>query len=191
MKDLIEKILNNNGAIILDTNVYLNTYERSPEFSKFSTEVLNSVKDFIIVPSTVKREFLKHHKSCCNKQHARVEKACEKLSSQLKSTQKKITNQCNVIRTLQFPDIDDIEESIKTKINESLHIIKEYAENHDVLELINNAAIKTDSVRNLFNWLVANDRVLQDLSADDFYYWSINADKRYQEKRKRRHIKIW
>ena len=181
MKDLIEKILNNNGAIILDTNVYLNTYERSPEFSEFSTEVLNSVKDFIIVPSTVKREFLKHHKSCYNKQYARVEKACEKLSSQLKSTKQKINNQCNVIRTLKFPDIDEIEESINDKINESLQIIKEYAENHDVLEVINNAAIKTDSVYNLFNWLVANDKVLKDLSADDLYYWSINADKRYQE----------
>lgn len=181
MKDLIKKILNENGTIILDTNVYLNTYERSPEFSEFSIQVLNRIKDYIILPSTVKREFLKHHKSCYNKQFARVEKACEKLRSQFESTQQKIKNQCNVIRTLKFPDIDEIEINLNNKINESIKIIEEYAGNHDVLEVINSAAIKSDSVYLLFKWLVENGKALRDLSADDFYCWSTSADRRYQE----------
>lgn len=182
MKDLIERILNNNGVIILDTNVYLKIYERSPEFSEFSIEVLDKVKDYIIVPSTVKREFLKNHNSCFNKQYARVKNACNNLNDQLRSTQQKISNRCNEIKSLQFPDIDEIEEKISEKIKEALVIVDEYAENHDVLEVVNNASIKADSVYGLFNWLIENDKALEDLSADDIYSWTLSGDKRYLEK---------
>ena len=79
MKEKIERILNTNGIVVLDTNVYLNIYDRSPEFSGFSIEVLNSIKDTVYLPQIVKNEFLKNHRECFNRQKKKVEKACEKL----------------------------------------------------------------------------------------------------------------
>lgn len=62
MKNKIKNILSNNGIIVLDTNAYLNIYDRSPEFSNFSIRVLDCVKDKIYLPHIVKKEFLRNHK---------------------------------------------------------------------------------------------------------------------------------
>ena len=87
MKDTVENILNNDGIIVLDTNVYLNIYDRSPEFSAFSISVLESIKDKIILPSTVKREFLKNYKACYNRQIKKVEKAWQKCEESIKNAE--------------------------------------------------------------------------------------------------------
>lgn len=60
MKGAVEEALLNGAIIVLDTNIY----DRSPEFSRFSIEVLDKVKEKIYLPEIVKNEFLKNHKSC-------------------------------------------------------------------------------------------------------------------------------
>lgn len=53
---------NDDYIIILDTNVLLNIYRYSPEFSEFALECLKAVKKFIYLPATVKMEYGKHYK---------------------------------------------------------------------------------------------------------------------------------
>lgn len=178
MEEKIKDILNR-GIVVLDTNVYLNIYERSPEFSNFSIEILDKIKDKIIIPSTVRREYLKHHSECFNRQYGRVKNACKKLTSQLSSVKNKVSNQCNVIRRFKFPDIDEIEKEVLVKIEEAIAIVDNYEDEHDILRLLNERAISEDKVDDIFNWIVSNGHVLDDLTVDEIYSLSANCEKRF------------
>ena len=182
MKEKIERILNTNGIVVLDTNVYLNIYDRSPEFSGFSIEVLNSIKDTVYLPQIVKNEFLKNHRECFNRQKKKVEKACEKLSVLLDSTIQKVNNQCSVIKSFQFPDIDDIQRRIIEKITDAQRVSKDYAEEHDVLKLVNDVNLKKDFVFDLVQWLIDNKHTMGELSIYDQYALAPIADKRFENK---------
>lgn len=92
MKDKIKSIISNDGIIVLDTNSYLNIYDRSPEFSDFSIKVLEHIKNRLYLPYIVKKEFLRNHKECYNRQKKKIEKACDKLSELLDSTSQKVNN---------------------------------------------------------------------------------------------------
>ena len=50
----IKELIENGYRVILDTNVLLNIYRYSPEFSEFALECLKAVKNYIILPATVK-----------------------------------------------------------------------------------------------------------------------------------------
>lgn len=181
MKDTVENILNNDGIIVIDTNVYLNIYDRSPEFSAFSISVLESIKDKIILPATVKREFLKNYKTCYNRQIKKVEKACDKLQAQLDSTKQKLHNQCAVIKNFQFPDIDELQVRIFEKIDEAISIINDYGAEHDVLEFINTINIRDNKVYDFVSWLIDNGQALSEFSADELYAMALEASKRYND----------
>ena len=49
----IRNHIENGYRVVLDTNVLLNIYRYSPEFSEFALECLNAVKEYIILPATV------------------------------------------------------------------------------------------------------------------------------------------
>lgn len=181
MKEKIKKIIENSGLIVLDTNVYLNIYDCSPEFSNFSLKVLNSIKNSIILPCTVKREFFKNHFECFNRQRKRVDTACKRIDSQLKSTKDKINNCCQIIKDFEFPDIDNLGQSLINKINEAMDIVKNYSIEHNVLEFVNNISIQNDAVGELINWLIENDKLLPDFSVDEIYMMTLAADKRYNQ----------
>lgn len=182
MKNKIKNILSNNGIIVLDTNAYLNIYDRSPEFSNFSISVLDCVKDKIYLPHIVKKEFLRNHKECYNRQKKKIEKACDKLSSLLNSTNQKINNQCLVIKSFQFPDIEEVQKRLIEKLSEAKQIVDEYADDHDILTLINNVNLEKDSVMELVQWLIDNGNVMGELSIYDLYELAPIADKRFANK---------
>ena len=50
-------IPNLNQVIVLDTNVLLNIYRYSPEFSEFALDCLKAVAKSVILPATVRIEF--------------------------------------------------------------------------------------------------------------------------------------
>lgn len=182
MKDKIKRIISNNGIIVLDTNSYLNIYDRSPEFSDFSIRVLERIKNRLYLPCIVKKEFLRNHRECYNRQKKKIEKACDKLSSLLDSISQKINNQCQVIKSFQFPDIDDIQRRIIEIITEAKQIVDEYADEHDKLSLINNINLENDSVMELVQWLIDNGNTMSELSVYDLYELAPIADKRFDNK---------
>lgn len=179
MQEKIRNILANNGIIVLDTNVYLNIYDRSPEYSEFSIRVLNSVKEHILMPSTVRREYFKHYKECFNRQKKKVQKSCDKLFSQLDQASQKIKNQCATIKTFQFPNIDNLESSLLEKINEARNVLDEYLSEQEIPELLNALLTEDDDIYNFVKWLVSNSKVLPDFSTDDIYNLAKIADQRY------------
>lgn len=63
MPDSIKELVQQNYIVICDTNVFLNIYRYSPEFSDFALHCMSKVEPYIIIPSTVKIEFRKHNRA--------------------------------------------------------------------------------------------------------------------------------
>ena len=49
----MEELLKSEYIIVCDTNVLLNVYRYSPEFTDFALKCLNSIKDKMVIPHTV------------------------------------------------------------------------------------------------------------------------------------------
>ncbi len=181
MEEKIKNILDNGGIIVLDTNVYLNIYDRSPEYSDFSLRVLEIIKNSILLPSTVVREFTRNHRECFGRQRKKIEKACTKLVDQLNTTKTKIDNQCQVIKTFEFPDIDNIQNRINALLDDAISVVNEYSEEHQILEIINDFNMKEDSVCRFVYWLIANGKILPEFNVDSIYELTQAADRRYEK----------
>lgn len=178
----LENMLNQNCVIVLDTNVYLNIYERSPEFSTFSIKVLDEIRELICLPTIVKREFFKNYRSCFEKQKKKIENSCKKIQSQLEATKAKISNQCEIIKRFQFPDIDELKNKIDEEIACLVEIVESYSQEHDILELVNEHFMENDKVLELVQWLCDNNKIMDDFTVDDLFYLTKEADKRYEQK---------
>ncbi|MEY8483738.1 PIN-like domain-containing protein [Lachnospiraceae bacterium 48-21] len=67
---MIKELFDKNYIIVLDTNVLLNIYRYSPEFSGFAFNCLNSVKESIVLSAIVRLEYGKH----CRGEFSKMEK---------------------------------------------------------------------------------------------------------------------
>ena len=56
-----KELIDDGYIVICDTNVYLHIYHFSPEFSDFALRCMQAIQSDIIMPSTVRYEFLKHY----------------------------------------------------------------------------------------------------------------------------------
>jgi len=179
MKDIIKESVNNGATIILDTNIYLNIYEVSPELAKFECAVLNAIKPQIVVPSTVMREFKRNHRKCHGRQTKKIQQLGRRISKNIESTKAKIANQCGIIKSLDFPDIDELKSALNEKLEEMLVLIDNYADDHTILEFLNEHVIKEDPVETLINCLDTDGQILEELTTEDIYILSEKADQRY------------
>ena len=103
-KRLIE---NDNFIIIPDTNVLLNVYRYSPEFSEFALECLRNVSDCIYLPATVKMEYDKHYRGEFSKMVKRIEEATQETEKQIQNAKDKILSSCDrlIISPILFTDV--------------------------------------------------------------------------------------
>ena len=62
-----EELENEKTIIFVDTNVWLNIYHYSPQFSNFALNCLLKVKDYLFIPATVYQEFEFGHKQAKKK----------------------------------------------------------------------------------------------------------------------------
>ena len=88
--------------IIPDTNVFLNVYCYSPEFSEFALECLRKVSDAIYLPSTVRLEYEKHYRGEFSNMKKRVATAGQETEKQITTAKQKILKTCvNRAQTLR------------------------------------------------------------------------------------------
>ena len=105
---IIDLLKNKNYIIVLDTNVFLNIYRFSPEFSVFALECLKTVKKKIFLPSTVQLEFYKHNNTEFAKMKNRVVSAGYATKTKIQQAKQKILTSCMNFDRLKFPDIDEL-----------------------------------------------------------------------------------
>lgn len=71
-------------VVVLDTNVLLNIYRYSPDFSDFSLNCIRAVQEHIILPATVRLEYGKHCRAEFSKMKSKIRDAQKTTTDQIK-----------------------------------------------------------------------------------------------------------
>lgn len=99
----VADLLNKNNIIICDTNVYLGLYRFSPDYANFALDCLRKVQPNIIVPYTVKIEYLKHHLSLFKKRQDIIKNSVEDTVNLIDTQRNSLKNSCATLITRHFP----------------------------------------------------------------------------------------
>ena len=176
----IKSLLEQNYIIVCDTNVYLNVYRYSPEFTEFSMKCLNEIRGKIVVPATVDIEYRKHCKSEYFAMKNRVKKATSNILSQIDLSKKKISNTCDLLKSLQYPDIDELSEKLEDSMITAEQEVENFFEDRSVLEQIADAWGKKDLISELFEEVVCERRIAP-FSQSELYSICENGEERYKK----------
>ena len=80
LKQLIE---NEGFVVILDTNILLNIYRYSPDYSEYALNCLTEIKDSIFLPSIVRMEYGKHCRGDYAKMNNRIRNAKANIQKEI------------------------------------------------------------------------------------------------------------
>lgn len=178
----IRELIENGYLVILDTNVLLNIYRYSPEFSEFALECLNTIKNYIILPATVRLEYENHNCGEFSKMERRTEEASKETAKQIETAKMKIIDSCHSLERLQFQDVDDLKLNLSEKMDAVKAVLDNYFEDHAALGLIQHSWAGVDFLRNLILEIDSNRQVMVAPSQEDIYRWCEEGKKRYKGK---------
>ena len=101
------KFLTDDYVVILDTNVFLGLYRLSPDYVEFALACLTAIKDRIVIPYTVKIEFLKHCVPLYKTRQDRMENVAADIEKMVSEQKDSVMNGIGTLARRQFPDIDE------------------------------------------------------------------------------------
>ena len=116
----VKKLIETGYVIVLDTNVLLNIYRYSPQFSDFALNVLKTVKDCIFLPQTVLLEYNKHRMQTFATMKNRIINASGNAIQVVENASKKLSGMCDQLDSLQIPEID----LLRNKVDEVITGLK-------------------------------------------------------------------
>lgn len=178
MKNKIEELLNENTIVVLDTNVYLRIYDSSPEYIKHFIDCLSNVKEKIGIPYIVNNEYKNQCKTRFNHQKKKFERFVSSLTQVTEKYQRQLDSQMNYIESLEFPDLEDLKEKIQDKTKEIDDEYKQYINDHDILEKINDEILDEDIISNFYEEMINNNQKFKDVDLFDFYKYADEYDQK-------------
>ncbi|MBR5387592.1 MAG: DUF4935 domain-containing protein [Eubacterium sp.] len=176
----IQSLISGSTYIVFDTNVLLNIYHYSPEFTEFAMDCLNQIKGTIMLPSTVRIEYGKH---CDREYHAmknRIERFGESILKSTTASSAKMLNICDDLEKMQFPDIDVLKAEITQKLDEIKKAVETYKSNHNDLKLIAEWS-DNDHLKQLVSKLDVN-QIMDSPDYETLYSWYESGEKRFASK---------
>jgi len=175
----IKRLIDENYIIICDTNVYLHIYRYSPEFSDFALHCMQAVRSAIMLPSTVKFEFLKHYRSYFSNMEKRVRRVGDDTKSQISNAARKVLNICDSLQALQYPDISDLRVGLSTKFTELFELSKSFFEDRTILNFIANPWAGKNLVCELVEQIISDSQVMASVTQEEIYQFCEEGEKRY------------
>ena len=170
----------NGFVVVVDTNVLLNIYRYSPEFSEFAFDCMQAVKDYIVLPATVRLEYEKHCRSEFSKMERRIEEASKETAKQIEIAKSKIVASCHTLERLQFQDVDSLKEGLSEKMDAVKAVLDNFFEDHAALGLIQHSWVGTDYLMDLIREIDLNGQIMPAPSHEDIYRWCEEGEKRYK-----------
>lgn len=116
----VKKLIEAGYIIVLDTNVLLNVYRYSPQFSDFALNVLKTVKDSVFLPQTVLLEYNKHRMQTFATMKNRITNASGNAVQVVENASKKLSGMCDQLDSLQIPEVD----LLRNKVDEVIADLK-------------------------------------------------------------------
>lgn len=183
MEKKVKYFMENKCIFVIDTNVYLNLYDFSPDIAEFFIDIISkpTIKDNIYVPSTIKREFDKNHIRCWGKQKKKFKNIPKELKKHTESAQIKINKQLNILERFKFPGIDNLKSNLKNKMEEIDGMFTHYVEECNIFQRINEKFSEEDKIFGLVQSICAEGRLLNSLSVDQIYSICEEGKTRYSQ----------
>lgn len=151
--DIKAMLTNENYTIVLDTNVLLNIYRYSPEFTDFALNCLKQIQSNIVLPATVRLELGKHCRSEFAKMQSRAKRASNENADQITRAKEKVLSVCGHLARLHFPDIDELTSILSQKMDDTKQALDDFFAERSSLDLISHAWGNIDHVANLITTL--------------------------------------
>lgn len=176
------KILVENGYIvILDTNVLLNVYHYSPEFTDFALECLQTIINSIYLPSTVKLEYDLHRNMEFRSMEKRIAKSMKGPKDSVNKARDAIQSSLLQLERLQFQDVDDLRETLSIKMDAVEKAVNDYFEDHEALNLIQQSWSGQDLLQNMIQRIDQFGHIMPSLTQREIYNWCDEGKKRYED----------
>lgn len=176
----IQQLIDNGYLVICDTNVFLHIYRYSPEFSDFALRCVQTISQSIVLPSTVKYEYLKHYRAYFGDMEKRVRKMDTATKTEITSAGRKVLKICDNLQTLKYPDISELKEKLSEKFEELLTISEDFFEDRTILDFIANPWGGKDLVYELIKQIVAGNQVMPAVTQEEIYQICEEGEKRYK-----------
>lgn len=179
--NLREQIDAGNCSIVLDTNILMRLYDFSPEFSTFALRCLSQVYENIIIPYTVKIEFLNHFRGCFARMQHRIENYDKKVTESINAFELNMSQRLKEIKNLHFPDVDKLENEISDGIKSLRGYLDDYLDEHGFLEILNKEWIEKDFVYKFFDQIITTNKIMESISPENIYKICEEGRKRYKD----------
>ena len=178
----IKKLVNDEKYIIVpDTNVLLNLYRYSPDFSEFGLQCLTEVVESLYLPATVRLEFGKHCKAAFAAMEKKIENIGQGTEKQVKSARAKILSSCEQLIRLQFEGVDDLHRELAALLDALEVATKVFFEERKGLQLSSHYWNGSDKVMELVQKIEQNDHVLPSPSQEEIFKWCEEGQDRYKK----------
>jgi len=178
IKDLLK---NDNCIVVLDTNVLLNIYSYSPEFSDFALECLKKVRNYIYLPSTVRLEYENHYRFEFSKMEKRIARAGKATENQIRTAQRKILDSCDGLDFLHFPDVDVLRSNLAIKLDDLQNEFYNFFQERPTLDLIQYSWHDEDLLELFVKELDSKNRIMTSPVQKDIFTWCDEGEERYKK----------
>lgn len=166
----IKKLVNDEKYIIVpDTNVLLNLYRYSPDFSEFGLQCLTEVVESLYLPATVRLEFGKHCKASFAAMEKKIKNIGQGTEKQVKSARAKILSSCDQLKRLQFEGVDDLHRELAALLDALKITTKEFFEERKSLQLSSHYWNGSDKVMELVQKVEQYGHVLPSPSQEEIF----------------------
>lgn len=182
MNEGFSDFIENNAIVVFDTNVYLNLYEYSPEVADKYIEAINFIEEYIYMPNTVYREFLRNHNQCRGRQKKKFRNVPNELKKLTYKLREQLNKQLNILEKFKFPKIEELKNESLNKVSDVESTFEKYLKEDDVYEVINNKFLEKDKIYDLVNNIVQDLRVFKEPTLDDIYKICQEGENRYLKK---------
>lgn len=179
--DIRALIEQQNYVIVLDTNVLLNIYRYSPEFTDFAMQCIQAIEANIVLPATVWLEYRNHYRAEFSKMQDRAKKAGTETAKQIEQAKEKILKTCQNLSRLQFPDIDELQSRLAERIDAVRMELQDFFDERSSLNLISHAWNGTDQILAIVENLEQNNAIMETPTQSDIYSWCEEGEKRYKK----------
>lgn len=178
----IKKLVDEEDYVIIpDTNVLLNLYRYSPEFSEFGIQCLKQVVSFLYLPATIRLEFGKHCRAAFANMEARINNANKETKKQVRIAKEKILSSCSSLERLQFPDVDKFRNELEVLLDKLSYVASDFFEERKGLELISHYWNGVDKVADLVAQIEQHSHILSAPTQEEIFIWCEEGKTRYKK----------
>ena len=169
-----------NLIIILDTNILLYLYKCSFNASKNIVDLLNKVKDKVIIPNRVYEEYIFHK----DNEQAKIDKKYDTftthLNKQVDELKRKVGSSISESRKYEFPDCDALEIGINTWIEKIKSSITAYKRSLSLEK--QNKSVQITSVEQLIQYWNSQQMIRQKPPITELLEYIKEGEVRYKYK---------